>query len=334
MQPAFPLVGNRLVQERLARAADEDRLHHAYLFEGPEGVGKATFALWLAKYVNCESGQRPCGACRSCRLMASGAHPDLILVGADPERATRIISVDQAHALISALQLQRHSGKRRFVILDPADILNEDAANSLLKTLEEPPRGTQFVLVTARVASLLPTIRSRCQRIRFGPVPAAEFAAWLQSRVISPEIGRAAGGSPGLAIRLHGGEAEARAHARDAMLDAIGQPLHRLFAFTEAEGKKDEGVSRAEGVVDLLEELLRDCACLRANRGDRLVHADRRETLDAWSLALWPGGIARLATGIANARDRLKLNVNGRTGLETLLAQLNLELTARPTEIR
>ena len=93
-------------------------------------------------------------------------------------------------------------------------------------------------------------------------------------------------------------------------------------------------MSRAEGVVDLLEELLRDCACLRANRGDRLVHADRRETLDAWSLALWPGGIARLATGIANARDRLKLNVNGRTVLETLLAQLNLELTARPTEIR
>lgn len=334
MQPAFPLVGNRLVQERLACAADEDRMHHAYLFEGPEGVGKATFALWLAKYVNCEGQQRPCAACRSCRLMASGAHPDLILVGADPERATRIISVDQTHALIRSLQLQRHSGKRRFVILDPADILNEDAANSLLKTLEEPPRGTQFVLVTARVASLLPTIRSRAQRIRFGPVPAPEFSAWLQSRSISAEHGRAAGGSPGLALRLHEGEGDVRSAARDAMLEAIGQPLHRLFAYAEAEGKKDEGVSRAEMVVDLLEEMLRDCACLRADRSDRLVHADRRAALDAWSHALWPGGIARMSTGVANARDRLKLNVNGRTVLETLFAQLNLELTARPAETR
>ncbi|GDX82419.1 DNA polymerase III subunit delta' [Deltaproteobacteria bacterium] len=316
------------------RAANEDRLHHAYLFEGPEGVGKATFALWLARYVNCEAEVRPCGTCRSCRLMISGAHPDLVVVGPDPEKATRIISVDQAQALTRALQLQRHSARRRFVLLDPADVINEEAANSLLKTIEEPPRGTQFVLITSRVGSLLQTIRSRTERVRFGPVPTEDFALWLSGRGISEVHGLAASGSPGIALRLHDGEGDERLAARDAMLDAIGQPLFRLFAYSEAEGKKDEGVSRAELVVNLLEELLRDCVCLANGRGDRLLHADRRDRLEPWARALWPGGLARMTQALATARDRLRLNVNGRTVLESLFAQLNLELTARPAENR
>ncbi len=328
MAPAFPLVGNLAVQARLAQAADEDRLHHAYLFEGPDGVGKATFALWLARYVNCEGTRRPCGECRSCRLMLTGGHPDLVVIGPDPEKVTRVISVDQAHQLINAVQLQRHSAKRRFVILDPADALNEDAANSLLKTLEEPPRGTQFILVTARVASLLQTIRSRTQRVRFGPVPEAELTAFLGARGVSPEMARMAGGSLGQAMKLAEGEAEARTTLRDAILDATGQPLVKLFALTEAEGKREEGVNRAELVVDVLEELLRDAACVANDRDDRLLHPAKRAQLALWARALWPGGHARMALALASARDRLRLNVNGRTVLESLFAQLNLELSA------
>lgn len=328
MPPAFPLVGNLAVQARLAQAADEDRLHHAYLFEGPEGVGKATFALWLARYVNCTAATRPCGECASCRLMLSGAHPDLVVVGPDPEKVTKILSVDQIHQLISAVQLQRHSARRRFVLLDPADALNEDAANALLKTLEEPPRGTQFVLVTARVASLLPTIRSRTQRVRFGPVPEADLLQWAANRQISPEIVRMAGGSLGGALHLAEGAAEARTTLRDAVIAAAGQPLVKLFALTEAEGKRDEGVNRAELVVDVLEELLRDAACLANGREGQLVHAACQPALAAWARALWPGGLARMGVAVASARDRLRLNVNGRTVLESLFAQLNLELSA------
>lgn len=328
MAPAFPLVGNLAVQARLAQAADEDRLHHAYLFEGPEGVGKATFALWLARYVNCSGAQRPCGVCSNCRLLLSGAHPDLVVVGPDPEKVTRILSVDQIHQLISVVQLQRHSARRRFVILDPADALNEDAANALLKTLEEPPRGTQFILVTGRVASLLPTIRSRTQRVRFGPVPEAELAAWLAAKGVPADIVRMAGGSLGGALRLAGGEATARTALRDAVIDAVGQPLAKLFVLTEAEGKREEGVNRAEIVVDVLEELLRDTACVANGRPERLVHGARSASLSLWARALWPGGLARMGQAIASARDRLRLNVNGRTVLESLFAQLNLELSA------
>ena len=328
MPEALPLVGNLLTQSRIVRAADEGRMHHAYLFEGPEGVGKATFAAWLARYVNCEAESRPCERCRSCRMHSSGSHPDFSIITPDPEKATRVITVDQAHQVIAGIQLQRHSARRRFVILDPADLLNEDAANALLKTLEEPPAGTQFILVTARVASLLQTIRSRTQRVRFAPVPEPEMRAWLAARKRPEELAREAGGSPGLAQRLYTGEGAERRAVRDALLAAAGQPLVRLFAFTEAEGKKDEGVSRAALAVDLLEELLRDCACLASGRPDRVLHQDRRAQLNAWTPALWPGGLARLGQGIASARDRLRLNVNGKVVLEALLTQLNLELSA------
>ncbi len=328
MPPAFPLVGNLAVQERLVRAADEGRLHHAYLLEGPEGVGKATFARWLAAYVNCEGWMRPCGSCRSCHLLAAGTHPDLIVVSPDPDRATPIISVDQAHDLIRALQLQRHSARRRFVVLDPVDALNEEAANALLKTIEEPPEGTQFVLVTARVASLLPTLRSRSQRVRFGPVPEAELEAWLAGRGLDGAMAAASGGSPGLALRLAAGEAAARDALRGALLDAVGQPLGKAFALTEAEGKKDEGVSRAALAVDLLEELLRDAARLANGRDAGLAHPAGRARLEGWGRALWPGGIGRMGLAVATARDRLRLNVNGRVVLEALLTQLNLELSA------
>ena len=272
MPPAFPLVGNRVQQERLVAAVNGERLHHAYLFEGPEGVGKGTFAHWIAQYANCEAQQRPCGKCRTCHQIAGGTHPDLIVVVPDPERATRVITVDQAHQLIGALQLQRHSARRRFVLLDPVDALNDESANALLKTLEEPPHGTHFILITARVASLLPTIRSRTQRVRFGPVPARTMADWLRERGLDPALGEASGGSPGYAMRLAEGEAEERRVIRDALLQAVGQPLGKLFAFTEAEGKKEEGVSRAALVVDVLEELLRDASCVALDRPP--MHAD------------------------------------------------------------
>ncbi len=329
MPPAFPLVGNLVQQARLAAACDADRMHHAYLFEGPDGVGKATFAHWLARYANCESTARPCGACRSCHLMQSGTHPDLIVVLPDPEKATRTITVDQVHELMRALQLQRHSARRRFVLLDPADALNEPSANALLKTLEEPPLHTQFLLITARVASLLPTIRSRCQRVRFGPVDEPLLSAWLEARGAPPHLSRTSGGSPGFAIRLAEGEADERRAVRDALTAAVGQPLGKLFAFTEAEGKKEEGTSRAELVVDILEELLRDAACLAQGRAP--LHQDAEALVRRWSAALWPGGIGRMTDNLSRARDRLRLNVNGRVVLEALLGQLNLELSAAPS---
>ncbi|MDP2309025.1 MAG: DNA polymerase III subunit delta' [Pseudomonadota bacterium] len=322
------LLGNEEVRVRLWRAADEARMHHCYLFEGPEGVGKAMTALRLALSVNCLGEGAPCGACSSCRQILAGTHPDIVVVVPDPDRATRVITADQARGIIASLQLQRHSARRRFVIIDPADALTEEAANALLKTFEEPPAGTQFILITARAASLLPTVRSRSQRVRFGPVPRAELEQWLQGRGLDPALAVLSAGSPGYALRLADGEAQERREVVGQLLATVGQPLHQLFSFTEAAGKKSDGsVERTTLAVDALEELLRDTVFVASGREEDALHQAHLGALSVWASALFPGGVARMEKAIAAARDRLRLNVNGRVVLEALLTALNLELS-------
>jgi DNA polymerase-3 subunit delta' len=322
------LLGNEAVRARIWRAADEGRMHHCYLFEGPEGVGKAMTAMRLALTVNCLSDHAPCGTCASCRTILAGTHPDVVVVGPDPEKLTRIITADQARAVITGLQLQRHSARRRFVIIDPVDALSEEGANALLKTLEEPPAGTQFILVTSRAASLLPTVRSRSQRVRFGPVAREALEGWLSARGLDPALAVLSAGSPGFALRLADGEAQERRDVVEQLLGVVGQPLHLLFSFSEAAGKRSEGsVERTTLAVDALEELLRDAVFVASGRERDVLHPTHLGALRVWAAALHPGGIGRLDKAIAAARDRLKLNVNGRVVLEALFTALNLELS-------
>ena len=214
-----PLLGNEALRQQLCTSVDQGRLHHCLLFEGPEGIGKHHAAIQLALYANCLAEeearaapmlsfgftapgpvQKPCGRCRSCRPFLAGSHPDLIVIGPDPSKVTQVITADQARRLTASLSLQRHSAKHRFIIIDPADALNEEAANALLKTLEEPPEGTRFLLITARPASLLQTVRSRSQRVRFRPVPEGTLGAWLAERGLDPVLAHYAQGSPGRAL--------------------------------------------------------------------------------------------------------------------------------------
>ena len=261
--------------------------------------------------------------------MLAGTHPDLLVVNPDPTKVTRIITAEQAREVISALQLQRHSARRRFVVIDPADAMGEEAGNALLKTLEEPPDGTQFVLVTARAASLLQTVRSRSQRVRFGPVSRAALEAWLAARGVDPGMAELAQGSPGLALALADGGAEERRAVVAQLVELVGQPLARLFAFTDATAKGAEGAAgRGAAAVDALEELLRDVVLVACGRPADVRHRAHLERLRLWAQVLYPGGIARMERGIAAARDRMRLNVNGRVVLEALLSALNREFSA------
>jgi len=322
------LLGHVRERTRLWRAADEGRLHHCLLFEGPEGVGKAQVALELALYVNCEGPRRPCRECRSCRMILAGTHPDHLLVGPDPERATPVISAAQARQVVSALSLQRHSARRRFVVLDPADALTEEAGNALLKTLEEPPPHTGFVLLTHRPAALLQTVRSRSQRVSFGPVRDAELLPWARARGIDPALVPGAFGSPGRLLARSEGEAEASAEVAAALVACLGQPLHLLFAFTEAQSRHADGApARSRFVLEILRELLRDVVQLAAGHPERVIHAAQRPALDRWARALWPDGVGRLERVLAAAADRGEINVNARTVLDAVLTAVNQELS-------
>src|SRR5690554_6066875 len=165
--------------QRLLQQREADRLPHALLLSGPAGTGKAIFAEVLASLLLCHQpvGNAPCGHCHSCELHAAGHHPDLVRVS--PEAEGKPIKVDQVRVLIDHLHSTAQQGGYRVVIMEPAESLNTSSANALLKILEEPGENTVLILISHQPGQLMPTIRSRCQRIDF-TIPSAEQAtAWL-----------------------------------------------------------------------------------------------------------------------------------------------------------
>ncbi len=153
------------------RIMSRGRLAHAYLFYGPEGVGKALFARELAKALFCQGrGTDACDLCDPCRKVDAGTHPDLLWVA--PLEGKRNIVIGQIEELETRAHLKPLEANRRVFVLEDADKMNEEASNCLLKTLEEPPPGALFLLTTTSIPSLRSTIVSRCQKVRFHPLPA------------------------------------------------------------------------------------------------------------------------------------------------------------------
>jgi DNA polymerase-3 subunit delta' len=211
---------------RLQRARAADRLPHALLLRGRSGLGKGAFARRLAQTLLCtQGGNEPCGECKSCRQFAAGTSPDFFPV--EPLEDKKTIGVDQIRELIETLTLTSHGGGRRIAVIEPADAMNANAANSLLKTLEEPPGSTVLILVTARPARLPATVRSRCRQISF-VAPSSQMAVdWLVAKgVEKPAAARLlamAGGRPLKALAMNEAEDTDRfeaipAAARDIVL--------------------------------------------------------------------------------------------------------------------
>ena len=268
------IIGQERAVDALRAALRRGALHHAYLLSGPEGVGKGLTARLLAQAANCERDDGDaCGACASCRKIARGVHPDVIIVERERDMAragrwepkggrtpSRDIVIDQIRELVDRrLSLRRFEGRRRFVILDPADAMNPQAQNAILKTLEEPPPDTTLVLVSSSADGLLPTVRSRCLRLPFGPLPDALLAERLAAEGRAPDVARLAttlaAGSLGKALAL---DEEAIAARRAAVEEAAALPpddARPWIAFAGRHGAKRE---RAREVCELLLVWLRD----------------------------------------------------------------------------
>ena len=212
---------------RIERSIRAGQVPHALLLRGTRGNGKALFAARLAAALLCRSSNPPCADCDSCRLCAAGSHPDWTRVAIEPDR--REIVVAQIRGLIHSVGLTARFGRYKVVVVDPAEQMNRQAANTLLKTLEEPPGATVFLLVSSNHALLLATIRSRCQSIDFPVADPGIALEWLRDRVEDPASALAmAHGAPVRAAELSsGGLIEMRAGlVRDLdELLAGGDPL-------------------------------------------------------------------------------------------------------------
>jgi len=170
----------------MQRAAD-DRLPHAVIFSGLDGLGKLNTATAFAQLLLCDSpvNDLGCNQCRSCAQFNATTHPDFTLI--EPEETGKQIKIDQIRALVNSFSLARHYDRYRIAIISPADAMNPSSANSLLKSLEEPPEQTLIILVTTKLSVLPATIKSRCQHIKFAP-PGHDMAlTWLNNQQIENE---------------------------------------------------------------------------------------------------------------------------------------------------
>jgi DNA polymerase III subunit delta' len=176
--------GNTRVKRILQMALERRRVPNSLLFSGPEGVGKKTTAYALAKALNCRHGKSDgCEECDSCRNIEARRHPDVIEISAD----RNVIKIEQMRFLKQMAYLKPLSGSKRVFIVEQAEQMNAEAANSLLKVLEEPPLHTHIVLITSNPFLLLPTIRSRCQALNFSPVTREEIERILLEKGYSQE---------------------------------------------------------------------------------------------------------------------------------------------------
>ncbi len=279
--PPSPIIGHGQPLRVLTAARESRRLAQAYLFAGPDGIGKRLVATRWAVAINCEA-ERPagssvesggCGLCRSCRMALASTHPDLLLIEPDGQ----FIKIDQIRALQGALSLTAWSGKRKIAIIDRAERLNQEAANCLLKTLEEPPPESLLILVSAAADDLLPTLRSRCHLVRFFPLAQPQLAQWLVTERQWTQddaalVSAIAGGAVGKALA---GDPTLLREERDGidrwLADGCLEPI-------DARRALDRLVEGAEG------------AAQTAERFERALH---------W-LRLWLQDVVRVAAAPAN----------------------------------
>lgn len=238
------VVGHQRGKEVLSRALAHSTLHPGYIFSGPPGVGKHLVATEFARAWLClEASGRPCGICTSCRSLGVAPHPDFIEVACLEKKKS--IGVDQVRDLGSWLAQSPALGRRKAAIVDPASTLTPEAANALLKTLEEPPPGRVIVLIATRAGGLPPTVRSRCQLVPFGALADDEVAEVLRRNGWPAQSARQAAalaeGSPGAALERDGRLWQETSEAVRLLFDALADGERgAALSFAEATGEARE----------------------------------------------------------------------------------------------
>ena len=322
------VVGQQQVTEAFARGLRDGTLSHAYLLVGPTGVGKRALATEMAAALNCRDSDKPCHACSSCRRILAEKHPDVHVVEASrderggDEYVHREIRIEQIRELQHQAALSPFEGRHRVFIVDGADRLRLEAANCLLKTLEEPPEATTLILVSAAPHVLLPTVRSRCLKLTFAPLPLELVATRVQ------ELRQVDAATARLCAALADGSLAGALALDPAALARRQELVQRLEALVPGEARgallfaQDFAADRASAEVhlDLVRTWYRDVAALGSGAPESaLVNLDLAEQARASAGRLSPAQALLRLDLVAAARARLKLNASPRLQLEQLL---------------
>ncbi len=307
----------------LKRSLGQARLGHALLFTGPEGVGKKATALALAQVLNCQDqqGQDACGVCSACKKIMDHHHPDIQVVAPEGQ----YIKIDQIREQVQhQVLLNPMEGRVKVYIIDAADSMTVEAANSLLKILEEPPSFVVLVLIATQPFLLLDTIRSRCQEVRFHPLPISLMATWVQQhlglgKLEALALARLSGGRPAEAQRLAGTEAQS---LRRLVIEQLRETFNS-GRWAQATQALMETRSELPEALGMMLSWFRDVLLLSAGGPQELVvNVDYLDELNHWAQAAPQTRWAQDCQLILTAINQLKRNINLQLMLDVLLMRL------------
>jgi len=315
------ITGHNQQKNNLLRALSNQHIAHAYLFEGPDGIGKRLMALAFARVLLCEDGTS-CGKCSACLKVDHNNHPDIHQLDADGTA----LKIGQIRSLQQDLSLRPLEGSYKVCLIDGAEHFTNGAANALLKTLEEPQPGTLIILLTSQPEKLLPTIRSRCQRLPFSRLPKQQLAS-----ILAQKLDLNATEATILAALSEGSFKKALGPNRELFLEKRSKLIQSLsalssgstiptFSFADELEMEKETLS---DILDIFQAFYRDLLLLKYDRPvEELVNQDLLEILHRQNRSTTTASLLLKLKALESARFHLQRNVNLRLALEVMLMRI------------
>ena len=329
------VIGQESVVSLLKNSLKKKSLSHAFLISGPNHVGKMTLAVDIAQAINCERDNPPCGECGSCLKIQQGKHADIQIISLIPQneeddKARTEISIDDIRQIQHTVSLPPFEGKHKAFIIEGAESMSIEAANCLLKTLEEPVTQAVFMLLTTNDGLIPETVASRCQKISLNPIAASEIEKILitdydidsQKAIV---LSRLSHGCFGWALSAAQDERVLADYfeKRSKVLEMIAAVLQERFSYAgtlSTQFAKDRAA--VYEILDIWLDIWRDILLLKAGLAESVDNIDIEKQLTQWSAAIDIACIRNSIQAIHEAKKRLDLNANSRLVLEVMMLDI------------
>jgi DNA polymerase-3 subunit delta' len=323
----WQVIGQDKILSLLDYGLKTNAIAHAYLLVGPRHVGKGTLAVNLAQALNCDGPEVPCGECRSCQRISEGKHADVTPIGLDSRTE---IGIDDIRGLQRLANLPPYEGKCKVFIIDEAEYLSTEAANSLLKILEEPPPRVVWLLLAAEEERLLPTIISRCQRLELKPVPSERVQevlvnsynldadkAQLLTRLCHGRLGWA------VSVLANDDILQQRSQKIDRLVSLLTAGLEQRFAYAQDLAIQFSQNRKAGAeTIEVWLDWWRDLMLTKGGCQDAIINVDYRTVLEEQASGLSLSEVKESLTNLGLLQEAISKNVNPRLALEWLMLNL------------